>query len=35
MASFTIEKFGIDRLRSLSWDEIEGRYAKFQRLVSF
>ena len=35
MASFTIEEFGIDRLRSLSSDEIESRFAEFQKLVSF
>jgi sugar/nucleoside kinase (ribokinase family) len=35
LASFTIEKFGIDRLRSLTSNEIEGRLAKFQKLVSF
>lgn len=35
LASFTIEKFGIDRLRSLTSDEIEDRLAKFQKLVSF
>jgi sugar/nucleoside kinase (ribokinase family) len=35
LASFTIEKFGIDRLRSLSSEEIESRFAEFQKLVSF
>lgn len=35
LASFTIEKFGIDRLESLSSDEIENRFAEFQKLVSF
>jgi sugar/nucleoside kinase (ribokinase family) len=35
MASFTIEKFGIDRLVSLSSDEIEVRLAEFHKLVSF
>lgn len=34
MASFTIEKFGIDRLKSLSLDEIEDRFVEFQKLVS-
>jgi len=34
LASFTIEEFGIDRLKSLSCDEIEGRYTEFQKLVS-
>ena len=35
LASFTIEEFGIDRLKSLSSEEIESRYAEFQKLVSF
>ncbi len=35
MASFTIEKFGIDRLHSLTSDEIAVRFAKFQDLVAF
>ena len=35
LASFTIEKFGIDRLKSLSSEEIESRYAEFQKLVMF
>lgn len=35
LASFTIEKFGIDRLESLSSEEIENRFAEFQKLVSF
>jgi sugar/nucleoside kinase (ribokinase family) len=35
MASFTIEKFGIDRLKSLSSEDIDLRYAEFQKLVSF
>jgi sugar/nucleoside kinase (ribokinase family) len=35
MASFTIEEFGIDRLRSLSSDEIESRFTEFKKLVSF
>jgi sugar/nucleoside kinase (ribokinase family) len=35
LASFTIEKFGIDRLISLSAEEIEVRFAEFQKLVSF
>ena len=35
LASFTIEKFGIDRLRSLTWDEIEDRFVEFQKLVTF
>ena len=35
LASFTIEKFGIDRLKSLFPDEIENRFTEFQQLVSF
>jgi sugar/nucleoside kinase (ribokinase family) len=35
MASFTIEKFGIDCLRTLSLEEIESRFAEFQKLVAF
>ena len=35
LASFTIEKFGIDRLQSLTSDEIESRYAEFKKLVVF
>lgn len=35
LASFTIEKFGIDRLKSLSLDEIENRFRKFQELTEF
>jgi sugar/nucleoside kinase (ribokinase family) len=35
LASFTIEKFGIDRLRSLSLEEIDRRFAEFQKLVTF
>ena len=35
LASFTIEKFGIDRLKSLFSEEIESRFAEFQKLVTF
>jgi sugar/nucleoside kinase (ribokinase family) len=35
LASFTIEQFGIDRLRSLSSEEIERRFEEFQALVAF
>ena len=35
LASFVIEDFGIDRLKSLSLSEIEERYLEFKRLVSF
>lgn len=35
MASFTIEAFGIDRLKKLTPSEVEKRYESFQKLVSF
>lgn len=35
MASFCVEKFSLDALRELCADEIEERFAKFQKLVSF
>jgi sugar/nucleoside kinase (ribokinase family) len=35
MASFTIGDFGIERLKALSMDEIEGRFSFFKKLVSF
>jgi sugar/nucleoside kinase (ribokinase family) len=35
LASFTIEQFGIERLKSLSSEEIERRFVEFQKLVSF
>jgi len=35
MASFTIEDFGTDRLRSVSQSEIKQRYKEFKNLVSF
>jgi sugar/nucleoside kinase (ribokinase family) len=35
LASFVIEDFGINRLRSLSLSEIKERYIAFKRLVSF
>lgn len=35
LASFTIEKFGIDRLESLSPREIENRFKEFQELTRF
>jgi sugar/nucleoside kinase (ribokinase family) len=35
MASFTIESFGIDSLKSLTPDQIEKRYEDFRKLVSF
>ncbi|MFB0565476.1 MAG: PfkB family carbohydrate kinase [Candidatus Aminicenantaceae bacterium] len=35
MASFTIEDFGIERLKSLSFQDIEARFVQFKRLISF
>lgn len=35
MASFVIEDFGIERLKSLDEEEIEERFDEFRRLVSF
>ena len=35
MASFTIEKFGIEGLKSLTLEQIEQRYSEFNKLVSF
>ena len=35
MASFTIEDFGIDRIKSLTQSEIEARFSFFKKLVSF
>jgi sugar/nucleoside kinase (ribokinase family) len=35
MASFTVEDFSLDRLRSVSWQEIEGRFRRFQALTAF
>jgi len=35
MASFTVEDFSLDRLRSVSWQDIEDRFRKFQALTSF
>lgn len=35
MASFTVENFSLDRLRSVSWPDIEGRFRKFQALTAF
>ncbi|MFC2166829.1 PfkB family carbohydrate kinase [Acidobacteriota bacterium] len=35
MASFTIEKFGIEGLKSLTHEQIEQRYSEFNKLVSF
>lgn len=35
MASFTVEDFSLDRLRSVAWSDIEDRYRRFQALTSF
>ncbi|MBA2661133.1 MAG: bifunctional hydroxymethylpyrimidine kinase/phosphomethylpyrimidine kinase [Bradymonadaceae bacterium] len=35
MASFCVEQFSLDALRSLSNEAIEARFSKFQKLVSF
>jgi len=35
MASFAIEDFGIERFKSLSFQEIEKRFSDFKKLVSF
>lgn len=35
MASFTVEDFSLDRLRRVSWPEIEGRFRRFQALTTF
>ncbi|MCK4507739.1 MAG: sugar kinase [Desulfuromonadales bacterium] len=35
MASFTVEDFSLDRLRKLTWTEIEDRFRRFQTLTAF
>jgi len=35
MASFNVEAFSLDRLRTLTYDEIEARYRAFKRLAQF
>jgi hypothetical protein len=35
MASFTVEKFGIERLVNLTQDEVEDRVQQFVDLVQF
>jgi sugar/nucleoside kinase (ribokinase family) len=35
MASFNVEKFSLDRLKTLTLDEIQERYAQFRRLAHF
>jgi sugar/nucleoside kinase (ribokinase family) len=35
MASLNVEAFSLDRLRSLDYKEIEGRYREFKKLTHF
>ena len=35
MGSFAVERFGVERFLTLTMDEIEGRYRKYKRMVSF
>ena len=35
MASFTVEDFSLNRLRSLDWTEVEDRFRRFQALTVF
>ncbi len=35
MGSFCCEKFGVDRFRTLTREEIEGRYQEFKSCTSF
>ena len=35
MASFTVEDFSLNRLRKLSWSEVEERFRRFQALTTF
>jgi sugar/nucleoside kinase (ribokinase family) len=35
MASFTVEKFGIERIKDLTQDEIDSRINKFREITSF
>lgn len=35
MASFTVEDFSLNRLRKLSWQEVEERFRHFQALTAF
>ncbi|MDH3453952.1 MAG: PfkB family carbohydrate kinase [Desulfuromonadales bacterium] len=35
MASFTVEDFSLNRLRQLSWTEVEDRFRHFQALTAF
>jgi sugar/nucleoside kinase (ribokinase family) len=35
MASFNVEAFSLDRIKSLDYSEIENRYREFKRLTHF
>ena len=35
MASFTVEKFSLDRLKEIGRAEVEARFAEFKRLTHF
>jgi sugar/nucleoside kinase (ribokinase family) len=35
MASFVVEKFSLDRLKTLTWEEIRNRYYQFKKLTHF
>ena len=35
MASFTVEDFSLNRLRTLDWTEVEDRFRHFQALTVF
>jgi sugar/nucleoside kinase (ribokinase family) len=35
VASFTVQDFSIDRLRTLTWQDLQGRYDEFRRLTYF
>jgi len=35
IASFTVEDFSVDRLRTLSWDEVLDRYEEFKHFTYF
>jgi sugar/nucleoside kinase (ribokinase family) len=34
-ASFCVEKFSLERIRELSWEEIHQRFAEFQTMTGF
>ena len=35
LASFTVEKFGTDRLQEITWDDLQDRIAQFKELTTF